>query len=70
MRITYAHGGRGTVAVEPGRKGGRVVVVRRGFPVAAEVVGAFPLGHGHDVAHTLALLGVADAASVAAEVEA
>ncbi len=38
--ITYTDGARGTASLEQGKHGGTVMVLRRGFPVAAEVVGA------------------------------
>lgn len=62
--IAYTDGGRGTASVEPGKRGGRVVVLRRGYPVAAEIVGAFPMG-----SDMFALLDVADPAAVAIAVE-
>lgn len=64
--ITYTDGARGTASIEPGKRGGRVVVLRRGYPVAAEVVGAFPAAA--EVAHMLDLLEVVGSAAVAVEV--
>ena len=61
--IAFTDCGRGTASIEPGKRGGRVVVLRRGYPVAAEVVGAFPAAS--EVAHRLGLLEVADSAAVA-----
>lgn len=48
MEITYADGGQGTATVEQGKYGpaaGSVLVFRRGYPVAAEIVGAVPVRH-------------------------
>ena len=36
--IIYTDGSRGTATVEQGKHGGDVLVLRKGFPVAAEVV--------------------------------
>lgn len=43
--ITTRDGHAGTATVEPGKRGGTVVVIRRGFPVAAETVAAVPMSH-------------------------
>lgn len=61
--ITFVDGGRGTAMVETGRHGGRVLVLRRGYPVAAEVVAGIKVEH-----ITRALLGAfgLDSRSVAA----
>lgn len=45
MQITYSDGGRGTASVETGKRGGEAMVLRRGYPVAAEVVAGIPLAH-------------------------
>jgi hypothetical protein len=48
MQITYTDGSEGTATVEAGKYGpaaGSVLVLRRGNPVAAEIVGAVPLRH-------------------------
>jgi hypothetical protein len=38
--ITYTDGSKGTATLEQGKHGGEVLVLRKGFPVAAEVAGA------------------------------
>jgi hypothetical protein len=45
MQITYTDGTRGTATWEQGKHGGATLVLRRGNPVAAEIVGAVPLRH-------------------------
>ena len=57
MDITFTDGGQGTATVEEGR-GALVLTLRRGFPVAAETVGATYLQHV--TRPVLAALGVAE----------
>lgn len=61
MDITYTDGGKGTATREVGKHGGRVIVLRRGYPVAAEVVGAIKAEHVTET--VLSALGV-DADSI------
>lgn len=57
MQITYTDGGSGTATVEEGRHGGWTLVLRKGCPVAAEVVAGVKVEHVTDA--LLGALGVA-----------
>lgn len=61
MGITYTDGGRGTITAEVGKHGGRTLVLRRGFPVPAEVVAGIKAEHVTET--LLSALGV-DADSI------
>lgn len=45
MNITYTNGSKGTATVETGKHGGAVLVLRRGYPVAAEIVAGIKVEH-------------------------
>lgn len=63
MNITYTNGSKGTATVETGRHGGPVLVLRRGFPVAAEVVAGIKVEQATRT--LLAALGVSDESAAA-----
>ena len=64
MDITYKDGSKGTATWELGRHGAYALVLRKGYPVAAEVVAGIKADHVS--VDMLGMLGVADALHVLA----